>query len=106
MDALSLPLRFRLTGGERHDITQAAALIEAHEFETLIADTGYDSADFIKSIKEQGAEAIIPPRCNCKEQREIDRHTYKERHLIECLIGKVKHYRRIFSASTSGLTDT
>lgn len=22
---------------------------------------------------------------------------YKERHLVECLIGKVKHYRRIFS---------
>lgn len=31
------------------------------------------------------------------EQHEIDRHMYKERHLVECLIGKVKHYRRIFS---------
>jgi transposase len=97
VDALGLPLGFRLTGGERHDITQAAALIEAHEFEMLIADTGYDSAAFIKSIKEQGSEAVIPPRRNRKEQREIDRHAYKERHLIECFIGKVKHYRRIFS---------
>lgn len=63
----------------------------------LIADTGYDSADFIKRIEEQGAEAIIPARRNRKEQREIDRHIYKERHLVECFIGKVKHYRRIFS---------
>ena len=97
VDALGLPLRFRLTGGERHDITQAAALIEACEFELLIADTSYDSADFIKSIKEQGAEAVIPARRHRTEQREIDRHTYKERHLVECFIGKVKHYRRIFS---------
>jgi transposase len=94
---LGLPLRFRLTGGERHDMTQAAALIEAYEFEALIADAGYDSADFIESIKERGAEAVIPPRRTRKEQREIDRHTYKERHLVECFIGKVKHYRRIFS---------
>jgi transposase len=92
-----LPLRFRLTGGQRHDITQAAALAEGYEFGALIADAGYDSADFIRSIKERGAEAVIRPRRSRKEQREIDRHTYKERHLVECFIGKVKHYRRIFS---------
>jgi transposase len=97
VDALGLPLRFRLTGGERHDITQAAALAANYNFEMLLADTSYDSADFIKSIKEQGAEAVIPPRRNRTEQREIDRHTYKERHLVECFIGKVKYYRRIFS---------
>jgi transposase len=80
-------------------MAQAAALAENCDFEMLLADTSYDSADFIESIKAQGAEAIIPPRCNRKEQREIDRHIYKERHLVECFIGKVKHYRRIFSRS-------
>ena len=29
--------------------------------------------------------------------RDYDVHPYKERHLVECFIDKIKHYRRIFS---------
>ena len=28
---------------------------------------------------------------------DYDRHLYKERHLVECFINKLKYYRRIFS---------
>lgn len=83
VDALRRLLRFRLTSSERHDITQAASLAENYDFEMLLTDTSYDSAEFIESLKEQGAEAVIPPRRNRKQQREIDRHIYKERHLVE-----------------------
>ncbi|MFL6331948.1 MAG: IS5/IS1182 family transposase, partial [Pyrinomonadaceae bacterium] len=31
------------------------------------------------------------------QMREYDRHLYRERHLVECFIGKIKHYRRVFS---------
>jgi len=34
---------------------------------------------------------------NRKVQRTIDRHLYKERHLIENQVGKLKHFRRVFS---------
>ena len=34
---------------------------------------------------------------NRKAQRDYDEHLYKERHLVECFIGKIKYYRRIFS---------
>jgi len=34
-----------------------------------------------------------PPRSNRTVQRDYDRAIYKERHLIECLIGKLKHFR-------------
>ena len=97
VDALGNPLRFTLTGGERHDITQAEALIEDYEFERVIADRSYDSDKFLLVISEKGAEAVIPPRKNRKESREYDKHLYKERHLVECFIGKIKHFRRIFS---------
>ena len=40
---------------------------------------------------------VIPPRSNRKEAADYDRHRYRERHLVECFIGKMKHYRRIFS---------
>ncbi len=97
VDALGNPLRFLLTGGQRHDITQAEALIFGYEFERVIADKSYAAEDFLLFIAEKEAEAVIPPRKNRKESREYDKHLYKERHLVECFIGKIKYYRRIFS---------
>lgn len=97
VDALDNPLRFRLTGGQRHDMTQAEALVADLEFERLVADRAYDDVTFIGIILAAGAEVVIPPRKNRKESREYDRHWYKERHLAECFINKIKHFRRIFS---------
>ena len=90
-------MRFLLTGGERHDITQAEALIADYDFDRVIADRSYDADDFVQTITDKEAEAVIPPRRNRKQSREYDEHFYKERHLVECFINKIKHYRRIFS---------
>ena len=97
VDALGNPLRFGLTGGQRHDITQAENLVADLEFERLIADRAYDDADFIELILTAEAEVVIPPRQNRKEKRAYDTHWYKERHLAECFINKIKHFRRIFA---------
>ena len=63
----------------------------------LLADKGYDDIKLIQEVEANGAQAVIPPRSNRKEQREYDKHLYKERHLVECFINKIKHYRRVFS---------
>lgn len=42
-EGLGNALRFILTGGQRHDITQAEALIDSLRFEHVIADTAYDA---------------------------------------------------------------
>jgi transposase len=97
VDALGNPLRFLLTGGQRHDITQAEDLIADFEFERVIADRSYDAEEFLTRITAKEAEAVIPPRKNRKSLRKYDRHLYKERHLIECFFNKIKHYRRLFS---------
>jgi transposase len=96
-DALGNAVRFILTGGERNDITQAQALVEGFSAEFVIADKGYDSEAFVLRLKGRDAEAVIPSRATNKVQREIDTHLYKERHLIEHQIGKLKHFRRVFS---------
>jgi transposase len=96
-DALGNALRFILTGGERNDITQAEALVEDLVADHVIADKGYDAAPFVIKLKERNVEVVIPSRRNRKEQRAIDRHLYKERHLIENQIGKLKHFRRVCS---------
>lgn len=90
-------LRFILSGGECSDHRQAENLIAGFEFDYLIADKGYDSRAFVESVTETGADAVIPSRSYNLIQRQVDWHLYRERHLIECFIGKIKHYRRIFT---------
>lgn len=97
VDALGNPLRLLLTAGQRHDSPQASALIEGFEPQVLIADKGYDSGPLLESVTARGIEAVIPPKKNRLVQREYDRHLYRERHLIECFINKIKQYRRVFS---------
>jgi transposase len=97
VDALGNPLRLLLTAGQRHDSPQAARLIENFEPLALIADKGYDSDELIESVMACGIEAVIPPKKSRLVQREYDVHLYRERHLIECFINKIKHYRRVFS---------
>ena len=38
---------------------------------------------------------MIPPKKNRKEQREYDRHLYKERNMVEWFWHKLKQYRRV-----------
>ena len=97
VDALGNPLLFKLTAGQAHDITQAESLLLSAPIEYVIADKGYDAETFVQVIRERGAVPVIPPRSNRKMPREYDAHLYKERHLVECFINKIKHYRRIFS---------
>ena len=97
VDGLGNPLRFVLTGGQEHDITQAYGLIDGIKSEYVIADRGYDSRQFRERIVETGATPVIPPRSNRRELQPYDEHLYGERHLVECYINKMKHYRHIFS---------
>ena len=43
---LGQPLRFILTGGQQHDITQAEELIAGYAGEHVLADKGYDARSF------------------------------------------------------------
>jgi transposase len=97
VDALGNPLRLLLTAGQRHDSPQALALLDGFEPQVLIADKGYDSDPLVESVTAKGMLAVIPPRKNRLVPREYDQHLYRERHLIECFINKIKHYRRVFS---------
>ena len=97
VDALGNPLDFRLTAGQAADITQAYSLIEGVEATYALMDKAYDADKLIEQLEAQGIIPVIPPKKNRKEQREYDKHIYKERHLVECFIGKIKQFRRLFS---------
>ena len=90
-------MRALLSAGQRHDSTQAEALLDGLSFQRVIADRGYVGAQFIAYVHDQGSEAVIPPHQSAKGKREYDAWLYRERHLVECCINKLKHFRRIFS---------
>ncbi len=97
VDALGNPLDFILTGGQVHDIKEGPALIGNRESQYVIGDKSYDADEFIRLIEAQHAIPVIPPRSNRKDPREYDRELYKERHLVECFVSKIKQFRHIFS---------
>lgn len=96
-DALGNPLKIIVTEGNASDIALASALVEGLKNKTIIADKGYDSNDFLIEGLVAGCTMTIPPKMSRNYQRDYDRHIYKERHLIECFMGKIKHFRRVFS---------
>jgi len=97
VDALGNPLRLRLTAGQCHDITQADSLLADFVCDYVIADRGYAAQPFLDAIVAQGAIAVIPPHQRRKQPWAYDSWLYRERHLVECFINKIKHYRRIFT---------
>ncbi len=97
VDGLGYPLRLHLTAGQGHDLIKACDLITDLNFDFVIADRSYGSQNFLDEIAASGAEAVIPPKKNAKEPRDYDDWRYRERQLIECFIGKIKHFRRVFS---------
>ena len=76
------------------DISQAPALLEGFSPKRVIADRAYDADSFIGKVWAFGAEAVIPTRHNRVEQREYDRHWYKNRNLAERFFNRIKLFRR------------
>ena len=95
VDALGNPVRFILTGGERNDITQAAALIEGLPAAYVLADKAYDADHFRQAIAQAKAQAVIPCNSSRSAVSRHDRHLYKERHLIENFFARLKQFRAI-----------
>lgn len=95
MNALGHPVELKLTAAQKSDITQAEELLANHEPEVVIADKGSDSDELVAEVQSRGAVAVIPPRKNRINQREIDWHLYRARGIVEWFWSKLKQYRRV-----------
>ena len=96
VDALGNPLRFILTSGAAGDNPQALPLLAGIHAREVPADRGYDADATIAYIEGQlRAVATIPPKRSRVTPRDGDYAAYKERHLVECFIGKRKYFRRV-----------
>jgi transposase len=61
----------------------------------MLGDRGYDSDWFRAALKAKGIAPCIPPRKNRKVQIVYDKNLCKQRHKIENMFGRLKHWRRI-----------
>ena len=97
-DPRGRPLCLRLTGGQRHDRTQARALVEAWTgapLPCLIADRAYGGDAFRAWRERQGIEPVIPARKGRTNPRPHDPERYPARNAVERGIGWLKHGRRV-----------
>jgi transposase len=69
-------------------------LVEDFAATHVIADKAYDTNQF-RAFLAFRSEAVIPSRGSRVEPIRHDEHRYKERHLVECFINKIKHFRRV-----------
>ena len=105
------PLHFHLSAGQTHESQVLVELLEGAEVVDhddlplafplqLAGDKGY-RADWIDDyLLEQGIQPVIPSKCNQdREARgvEFDATAYRERNIIERLVGWLKESRRILT---------
>lgn len=85
--------RFALPGGNRHDVTQADALLTG-ETPAVLADKGYDSRALRERLEARGCTPFIPPRAGTTCPPDYDEDAYKERNLIERAFAHLKEHLR------------
>ena len=91
-------LCLRVTGDQRHDSTQAWALVEAWTgapLPCLIADRAYDSDGFRAWLAQRDIEAVIPAWRGHLNPQSHDPERYKARKVVERGIGRLKQWRRV-----------
>jgi transposase len=94
VDAVGLPLAFKITEGQRHDILPAKELVGRVLSRCLLADKAYDSRAFRDALDAQNCAQVIPWNRSRAERRPHDKELYKARSEIECTFNLLKQARR------------
>lgn len=94
-DALGLPVRIIVAPGHRGDVLQGRALIDRLTPGHVIADMAYDAGHFRSAIAAAGATATIPSHPDRSRRIACDWRMYRERNLVERLVGRLKQFRRV-----------
>jgi transposase len=95
VDALGNPVRLALSPGQTHEMKLAYELLGDITNAYVAGDKAYDAAPLVELLKRNRCTVVIPSKADRAGQRAIDRHLYKERHLVECFFQRIKRFRRI-----------
>ena len=112
-DANGLPLHFEITAGQVHENTSLVDLLNGTDTEitgsdgepvawpvAIAGDKGYRANWIDEMLTEMEIIPVIPSKENeDRDQRsvEFDKEKYRQRNIVERLIGWLKECRRLFS---------
>lgn len=103
-DGRGIPLGVTATAGQKHEAPEFDNLLGACLVNTfrkakrpaaLAADKGYSSAAIRDRIRRLNINDVIPTRSNQTPREDFDNSLYRQRNIIERLIGWLKENRRI-----------
>ena len=61
----------------------------------VIADKAYSAAWLLEAFRCKRIVPVIPSRVDQPENPDFDREVYRQRNLVERLVGKLKQFRRV-----------
>jgi len=112
-DANGLPLHFEITAGQVHENTSLVDLLNGTDTEitgsdgepvawpvAIAGDKGYRANWIDEMLTEMEIIPVIPSKENedrDKRSVEFDKEKYRQRNIVERLIGWLKECRRLFS---------
>jgi putative transposase len=94
VDALGLPIEYKITEGQRHDLVVASDLVERSKPNCLLADKAYNSDAFRQKLRQMQCIDVIPPKVNRIVTIGYDKNLYRARSEIECTFNLLKQARR------------
>jgi transposase len=95
VDALGNPVKLALSPGQTHEMKLAYELLGDIEDAYVAGDSAYDAGPLIALLVGNGCTPVIPSNPTRATVRELDRHLYRERHLVENFFQRIKRLRRI-----------
>ncbi len=112
-DANGLPLHFEITAGQAHENTSLVDLLNGTDAElvdsrgkavawpiAIAGDKGYRANWIDEMLTEMEITPVIPSKENENRDArlvEFDKEKYRQRNIVERLIGWLKECRRVFS---------
>ena len=93
VNQLGLPLKGKVTAGNRYDGPLLPSLLENLEAEYVLADAAYDSKANREAVRRMGAEPVIAvnPRRGVR-RRLKHRKLFRKRYLVEQFNGLIKNH--------------
>lgn len=105
------PITVTVTPGQQHETTQVDALLDQVAiggkpgrprtcFEAISGDKAYDSQEIRQRLRRRRTKPVIAHRKNWQgeyppEAKDFDKALYRQRNVVERLIGRLKENRRI-----------
>jgi transposase len=101
------PIVAVLTGGERHEQIALEDVLDRDAVSRsgrgrprlrprrVAGDRGYSSPGARRRLRQRRIGSVIPRKSNERPQPRFDREAYRRRNVIERLVNRLKHFRRI-----------